>query len=89
VITSISIYLPFNFRTYINDEKSKAYLFVADDEAEIGYDNWNSEEHVVVIVKSDELNDVVGGLINGFGSTMKKGFVLDLRNGFEDCALSV
>jgi len=30
-------------------------VFVADDEAEIGYDNRNCEEHVVVIVKSDEI----------------------------------
>ncbi|KEH27001.1 wall-associated receptor kinase galacturonan-binding protein [Medicago truncatula] len=68
-----------------NDEKLKSYVILASDEGEIGYDNWKCEEHVNVIVKSDELNDVVGGLINGFGSAMKKGFVLNWRKA-EDCA---
>ncbi|CAJ2637061.1 unnamed protein product [Trifolium pratense] len=68
-----------------NDENIKSYVLMAGDEAE-GY-NWKCEDHVVVSVKVDELNDVsVGGLINGFGSAIKNGFVLDWRKGFEDCA---
>jgi hypothetical protein len=65
----------------------KSYVLMAGDEAE-GY-NWKCEEHIVVSVKVDELNDVigsVGGLINGFGSAIKNGFVLDWRKGFEDCS---
>lgn len=72
-----------------NDEKLRSYVFVDGDEGEIGYDNWKCEDHVVVSVKVDEVSDFVGsvgGLINGFGSAIKKGFVLDWRKGFEDCA---
>lgn len=68
------------------DEKLKSFVFVANELDESGFNNWKCEQHVVVIVKNDELNDVgsVGGLINGFGSAMKKGFVLDWRRE-EDC----
>ncbi|KAI5381607.1 hypothetical protein KIW84_UN0591 [Lathyrus oleraceus] len=62
-----------------NDEKLRSYVFVDGDEGEIGYDNWKCEDHVVVSVKVDEVSDFVGsvgGLINGFGSAIKKGLYL-------------
>ncbi|CAK8534087.1 unnamed protein product [Lathyrus sativus] len=70
-----------------NNEKLKSYVIEDGDEGGIGYDNWKCEDHVVVSVKVDVVSDFVGGgLINGFGSAVKKGFVLDWRKGFEDCA---
>lgn len=72
-----------------DNEKLKSFVFVDGDEVGNGYDHWTCEDHVVVSVKVDEVSDFVGsvgGLINGFGSAVKKGFVLDWRKGFKDCA---
>lgn len=69
----------------ISGDNRESYVFVAGDEGDLGSDDLHCEEHVVVTVKDDEIDIGGGGLINGFGDAMKKGFVLDWRRA-ADCA---
>ncbi|RDX75589.1 LEAF RUST 10 DISEASE-RESISTANCE LOCUS RECEPTOR-LIKE PROTEIN KINASE-like 2.7, partial [Mucuna pruriens] len=69
----------------MKNEMNQSYVFMAGDEAENG-NEWlkQCEEHVVVIVKQDEIE--ISDLIPGFGDAMKKGFVLDWMQA-GDCAV--